>query len=61
MFIDTPGDFVSQNFDFVITGGGTEGLALAARLFEDPDTAAGFLEACKNRISEPNILVPGRE
>jgi choline dehydrogenase-like flavoprotein len=49
MSIDTPSDFVSQTLDFVIIGGGTAGLALAARLFEDPDTAVGFLEACEKQ------------
>jgi choline dehydrogenase len=61
MFVDTPGDFASQTFDFVIIGGGTAGLALAARLSEDPDTTVGVLEAGKNRLADPNILVPGRE
>lgn len=61
MFVDTPGDFASQTFDFVIIGGGTAGLALAARLSEDPDTTVGVLEAGNNRIADPNILVPGRK
>jgi choline dehydrogenase-like flavoprotein len=50
MFIDTPGDFVSQTFDFVIIGGGTTGLALAARLSEDPHTTVGFLKLQKENL-----------
>jgi succinate dehydrogenase/fumarate reductase flavoprotein subunit len=53
MFIDTSGDFVSQTFDFVIIGGGTAGLALAARLFEDPDTTVSFLKLAKTESLNP--------
>jgi choline dehydrogenase-like flavoprotein len=60
MFVDTPGDFASKTFDFVVVGGGTAGLALAARLTEDPELTVGVLEAGQNRIVDPNILVPGR-
>ena len=61
MFVDTPGDFASKTFDFVIIGGGTAGLALAAKLSEDADLTVGVLEAGQNRIVDPNILVPGRK
>jgi choline dehydrogenase len=61
MFVDTPGDFASQTFDFIIIGGGTAGLALAAKLTEDPELRVGVLEAGQNRIVDPNILVPGRK
>jgi choline dehydrogenase-like flavoprotein len=53
MFIDTPGDFISQTFDFVIIGGGTAGLALAARLFGDPDTTVGFLKLANTESLNP--------
>lgn len=59
MFVDSPGDFASKTFDFVVIGGGTAGLALAARLSEDPDVTVGVLEAGDNRTVDPNILVPG--
>jgi choline dehydrogenase-like flavoprotein len=61
MFVDTPGDFASKTFDFVIIGGGTAGLALAAKLSEETDLTIGVLEAGQNRIVDPNILVPGRK
>ena len=61
MFVDTPGDFASKTFDFVIVGGGTAGLALAAKITEDPELTVGVLEAGQNRIVDPNILVPGRK
>jgi choline dehydrogenase-like flavoprotein len=60
MFVDTPGDFASKTFDFLIIGGGTAGLALAARLSEDHKLTVGVLEAGQDRIIDPNILVPGR-
>ena len=37
--------FVAQEFDYVIVGGGTSGLVLAARLSEDERVRVGVLEA----------------
>ena len=37
--------FVAQEFDYVIVGGGTAGLVLAARLSEDERVRVGVLEA----------------
>jgi hypothetical protein len=39
-----------QDFDYVIIGGGTAGLTLAARLTEDPDVAVVVLEAGEKRL-----------
>jgi len=50
--------FLSQAFDFVIVGGGTAGLLLAARLTENPDVTVGVLEAGKNRLGDPLVDTP---
>ncbi|ETW79814.1 choline dehydrogenase 2 [Heterobasidion irregulare TC 32-1] len=41
----TPALFASQTFDYLLVGGGTAGLVLAARLSEDPAVRVGVLEA----------------
>lgn len=40
----------SQTFDYVIIGGGTAGLVLAARLSEDPGVHVAVLEAGEKRL-----------
>jgi choline dehydrogenase len=59
MLVDSPGQFASKSYDYVIIGGGTAGLTLAARLTEDPNVSVGVIEAGQNRLADPNILVPG--
>lgn len=54
-----PASFVAIPFDYLIVGGGTAGLALAARLTEDPDITVGVLEAGIDRTDDPNVLTPG--
>ncbi|KLO15577.1 alcohol oxidase [Schizopora paradoxa] len=49
----------SKTFDYVIIGGGTSGLALAARLSEDPATTVLVLEAGEANLQDPKILTPG--
>jgi choline dehydrogenase len=59
MLIDSPEEFAAKKYDYVIVGGGTAGLTLAARLTEDPNIRVGVIEAGQNRLADPNILVPG--
>ena len=51
-------DFLSHNYDYVIIGGGTAGLVVAARLTENPDVTVGVLEAGKHRLGDPKIDCP---
>lgn len=51
-------DFLSQDFDYVIVGGGTAGLCVAARLTENPDVRVGVLEAGADRMDDPQVYTP---
>jgi choline dehydrogenase len=48
-----------KEYDFIIVGGGTAGLVVAARLSEDPAVSVAVIEAGKNLIEDENILRPG--
>lgn len=52
-------DFLQHSYDFIIVGGGTAGLTVAARLTENPDVTVGVLEAGKNKLGDPLIDTPG--
>ncbi|KAI1451730.1 GMC oxidoreductase [Annulohypoxylon moriforme] len=54
----SPGDFTARDFDYLIVGGGTAGLAIAARLSEDPNFTVGVLEAGPAALGENTINVP---
>lgn len=54
-----PEAFVGNPFDYLIIGGGTGGLAVAARLSENPDINGGVLEAGAARLNDPSIFTPG--
>ena len=56
--ICTLDDFFKQDFDFVIVGGGTAGLAVAARLSENPKIHVGILEAGLALVADPLIFIP---
>ncbi|KGO40821.1 Glucose-methanol-choline oxidoreductase [Penicillium expansum] len=51
-------EFTRTTFDYVICGGGTAGLALAARLTENPAITVGVIEAGKYRIGDPLVDTP---
>ena len=52
------GDFLSQKYDYIVVGGGTAGLVVAARLTEYPNVKVGVLEAGQNRMDDKKISTP---
>jgi choline dehydrogenase-like flavoprotein len=54
----TVDEFVSSSLDFIVVGGGTAGLALAARLSENDQFQVGVLEAGENKLDDPLVNVP---
>jgi choline dehydrogenase-like flavoprotein len=55
----SPEEFSGKTYDFLIVGGGTAGLTLAARLTEDANVSVGVIEAGQNRLDDPMIQAPG--
>ncbi|KAF8587124.1 GMC oxidoreductase [Ramaria rubella] len=53
-------EVANKAFDYVIAGGGTAGLTLAARLSEDPSITVAVLEAGSANLNDPNILILGQ-
>jgi choline dehydrogenase len=45
-------------FDYVVCGGGTAGLVVAARLTENPDVTVCVLEAGGNHLNDPLVDTP---
>ena len=51
----SPTDFTSCHFDYLIIGGGTAGLVVAARLSENPTINVGVLEAGPASLDLPSV------
>lgn len=51
-------DFIKHEYDFIIVGGGTAGLCVAARLTENPNVVVGVVEAGPAYIGDPMIMMP---
>lgn len=51
-------DFLQVNYDYVVVGGGTAGLAVAARLSEDPNVNVGVIEAGKDQTQNELVRTP---
>ncbi|PCH34877.1 hypothetical protein WOLCODRAFT_19639 [Wolfiporia cocos MD-104 SS10] len=51
--------FLAETLDYIIIGGGTAGVALAARLAENPLFNVGILEAGPFYLNDPIINTPG--
>ena len=51
-------EFVSQSYDFVVVGGGTAGLVIAARLTENPNVSVGVIEAGANLMDDEMVSTP---
>jgi len=51
--------FAASSYDYIIVGGGTAGLTLAARLSESGHYKVGVLEAGRSGMGDPIVDIPG--
>lgn len=51
----TPDALCASTYDYVIAGGGTAGLTLAARLTENPRVSVAVVEAGEDRSNDPLV------
>lgn len=51
-------EFLKHDYDFMVVGGGTAGLVVAARLTENPNVHVGVLEAGAANLLDPMIMMP---
>ena len=51
--------FAQTSYDYIVVGGGTAGLAVAARLSESGLSTVGVLEAGGSAFGDPIVDIPG--
>jgi choline dehydrogenase-like flavoprotein len=51
-------EFLKHEYDFIICGGGTAGLVVAARLTENEDVSVGVLEAGESKLGDQLVESP---
>lgn len=51
-------EFLQVSYDYIIIGGGTAGLTVAAGLSEDPNVRVGVIEAGKDQTKNEFISTP---
>ncbi|KAF8516786.1 alcohol oxidase [Gautieria morchelliformis] len=52
-------EFLASKLDYLVVGGGTSGLVVAARLTENPDCVVGVIEAGEYHETDPTVNLPG--